>query len=99
MTRRRARGTLWQTRQRTRPTRTRPVSSFGFRSRFRRAAAETAKRRAWRPPPVPVFQDYEQEPMRPVGFRRTGPMTIGELYEYHKNSGTLEVFFAMFPGL
>lgn len=35
------------------------------------------------------------EPVRPRGRRQA--MSKGELYEWHKANGTLDVFFAMFP--
>jgi hypothetical protein len=40
----------------------------------------------------------ENAPARPaVRSERSGPMSRGELYQWHKAMGTLEVFFAMFP--
>ena len=37
-------------------------------------------------------------PARPaVRSERSGPMSRGELYRWHKAMGTLEMFFAMFP--
>lgn len=38
------------------------------------------------------------EPARPRGSsRRSGPSSLGELYEYYRRMGMLEVFFALFP--
>jgi hypothetical protein len=33
----------------------------------------------------------------PTRQTQTGPMSMGELYEYHRRNGTLAAFFAMYP--
>jgi len=54
---------------------------------FRRSARAIVRRRQ-RPAPVPA----------PQRSTRAGPSSRGELYEYYKRAGKLDIFFALFPG-
>lgn len=67
-------------------------------ARFRRASAALLARLPSRPVrvlPAPPPKSYTV-PVRVGPSRPSGPMSRGELYEYYKRIGRLEMFFALF---
>jgi hypothetical protein len=46
----------------------------------------------------PGPRNSENQPAGPIRPVRSGPSSLGELYEYYKRMGMLEVFFSLFPG-
>lgn len=57
-------------------------------------AAWLDRRRITRPENRPA-----ENRLMPGPMRRDGPMSLSELYQWHKRNGTLAVFFSMFPEL
>ena len=63
-----------------------------------RRKGEALQKRIERANKNALHQAARVEAKRPAQGRVGGKMSKGELYEYFKRTGRLEVFFAMFPG-
>jgi hypothetical protein len=52
------------------------------------------------PPPGLAAVKHAQQNAAPAApqSRATGPSSAGDLYEYYKRMGMLEVYFSLFPG-
>ena len=80
---------------------TRRVAGFRNRdNRLRSRFQKIGERRVWLIPLLGANDRPHSQRLKPAltSVSRSGPMGRGELYEYYKRQGLLDVFFALYPG-